>query len=166
MGVELVELGGGLKDDLVRICNDVDRSWLSDRMPDPYSGEDADEWLEYTGSREGADGFYRIIMSDGTAVGEISAERDPDTGVWTAGYFVSRGYCNRGIATEALGKMCDLVFGSTDAEEVAAWVLSQNAASIRVLEKNGFVRGRTEAVLAPRGRVMTGRYLYSRRRQA
>ena len=31
-----------LKDDLIRVCNLADRRFLSDRLPHPYTSEDAD----------------------------------------------------------------------------------------------------------------------------
>ncbi len=164
MKIELIGIGSGMRADLVRICNDVDRSWLSDRMPEPYTEKDADEWIEYTGSREGSEGFYRIITADGKAVGEVSAEKDAETGEWTVGYFVSRGYCDKGIATEALRKMCTLVFSWTDAERIGARVYMPNGASVKVLEKNGFVQGRLKAMTAPRGRVVCCECLYVKTR--
>ena len=164
MKVELVPITSDIKDELVRICNDVDRTWLSDRMPEPYTGKDADEWIEYTGSREGSEGFYRMITADGKAVGEVSAEKDSETGEWTVGYFVSRGYCGRGIATEALQKMCTLVFSETDAERIGARVYLPNGASVKVLGKNGFVQGRLKAATAPRGRVVCCECLYVKTR--
>ncbi len=164
MKVELVPITSDIKDELVRICNDVDRTWLSDRMPEPYMEKDADEWIAYAGSREGSEGFYRIITADGKAVGEVSVEKDPGTGEWTVGYFVSRGYCDKGIATEALGMMCGIVFSETDAERIGARVFMPNGASVKVLEKNGFVQGRLKAVTAPRGRVVCCECLYVKRR--
>ncbi len=160
MDVEIASFSADAKDDLIRICNDVDRTWLSDRMPEPYTEKDADEWIAYTGSREGSEGFYRIIRVDSKAVGEVSAEKDPETREWTVGYFVSKGYCNQGIATEALGKMCSLVFEETDADGIRAKVFAPNATSVRVLEKNGFVQEGMKAGLAPKGRVVCCEYLY------
>ena len=47
---------------LKRLCNDVDRTFLSDRMPLPYSDEDAEWWLSMVGKSEGIDGTFRAVV--------------------------------------------------------------------------------------------------------
>ena len=45
MAVELKQWNFDLKEDLIRICNQADRAWLSERLPNPYTAESADWWL-------------------------------------------------------------------------------------------------------------------------
>lgn len=46
----------------------------------------------------------------------------------------------RGIASEALRAICDYGFADRGVKAINAWVLGDNAASARLLERQGFVR--------------------------
>ena len=73
------------------------------------------------------------VVSDGEVAGNI--------GCWEAdgrrfvGYWIGREFWGRGLATRALAELVDLV----DARPLYAHVAKSNVASIRVLEKCGFV---------------------------
>lgn len=73
------------------------------------------------------------IVSDGEVAGNI--------GCWEAdgqrfvGYWIGRRFWGRGLATQALAELVRMV----DARPLYAHVVASNVASIRVLEKNGFV---------------------------
>lgn len=54
------------------------------------------------------------------------------------GYRLLERYWGRGIASETVALMVDYLFTQTDIELVTASVMIENAASSRVLEKNGF----------------------------
>ena len=60
---------------LMALCNDVDRTYLSDRLPYPYTEADADWWLGMVAANEGKEGVWRAIVVDGQVVGSISVER-------------------------------------------------------------------------------------------
>ena len=64
------------KVELIALCNAVDRTYLSDRLPYPYSDADADWWIEMVELNEGKTGVFRAIVVDGRIVGSISVERD------------------------------------------------------------------------------------------
>ena len=60
---------------LQQLCADVDRSYLSDRLPSPYTLEDARQWLSDVRIREEErQGIFRAIWADGRIVGNISIE--------------------------------------------------------------------------------------------
>jgi RimJ/RimL family protein N-acetyltransferase len=73
------------------------------------------------------------IVADGEVAGSI--------GCWEAdghrfvGYWIGREFWGRGIATQALAELVGMV----EARPLYAHVVKSNVASIRVLEKNGFV---------------------------
>lgn len=73
------------------------------------------------------------IVADGEVAGNI--------GCWEAdghrfvGYWIGREFWGRGLATQALAELVDMV----EARPLYAHVVKSNVASIRVLEKNGFV---------------------------
>ncbi len=60
---------------LMALCNAVDRTFLSDRLPYPYTEADADWWLGMVAESEGKEGVWRSVCADGDLVGSISVER-------------------------------------------------------------------------------------------
>ena len=51
--------------ELTALCNAVDRSFLSDRLPYPYTEEDAKAWLNMVAQNDSVTGIYRAIVMDG-----------------------------------------------------------------------------------------------------
>jgi RimJ/RimL family protein N-acetyltransferase len=70
--------------------------------------------------------------------GVLQAEGQPDTAV--LGYSVLEEFWNRGYATEAVGVLIPVIFSFPGITRIIATTYPDRAASIRVLEKNGFVR--------------------------
>lgn len=128
-------------DKLSEICNHIDRSYLSNMIPDPYTVKDADYWLNIAEKHDGADGIFRAIIYNDEYVGNISIEKKQDVYSKDAeiGYYIRREYCSRGIATEAVRLACKEAFEKLDIVRITSLVFSANNASKRVLEKNGFV---------------------------
>ena len=60
---------------LMALCNAVDRTYLSDRLPYPDTEADADWWLGMVTGNDGKEGVWRAIVVDGQVVGSISVER-------------------------------------------------------------------------------------------
>ncbi len=58
----------------------------------------------------------------------------------TLGYWVAEAHNGRGHATQAVAEMCALAFGPLGLHRVQAGTLLHNAASQRVLMRNGFVQ--------------------------
>lgn len=56
------------------------------------------------------------------------------------GYRLKQDCWGGGIATATVGLMVDYLFSQTDIEIITASTMIENAASARVLEKNGFIR--------------------------
>ena len=118
-----------------------DRSFLSDGLPMPYTVEHARGWYENTVlPRDGKDGLYRIVFVNGAPAGIITLAcgsdiyaRDGDMG-----YLLLDEYKSRGIMTQAVGQFCAEAFETLDILRISARIFSPNAASRRVLEKNGF----------------------------
>ena len=128
------------KDELIELCNNVDRKFLSNRMPIPYEASDALAWISKVRQIDGIEGVYRAIVVDGRIVGNISVERKPDIFHIDGeiGYMILPEYYSRGIATEAVASICSTAFFELSLRRISAVVIADNKASIRVLEKNGF----------------------------
>ena len=122
--------------ELTSLCNAVDRRFLSDRLPNPYTEKDAKEWLKMVTDNDTITGVYRAIVCDGKPIGSISVEKKDDDA--EIGYMLLNEYKNKGIATEAVKQVCTIAFKVLSLEQITANVLQPNIASIRVLQKNDF----------------------------
>ena len=65
MKVELKKWALADKKQLMDICNSVERDYLSDQLPYPYTEECADWWLNMVLEHDGKDGVFRAIVADG-----------------------------------------------------------------------------------------------------
>ena len=122
--------------ELTNLCNAVDRHYLSDRLPNPYTEKDAEEWLKMVTDNNEINGIYRAIVCDGKLIGSISVEKKDDDA--EIGYMLHNDYSNKGIGTEAVKQICPIAFKVLSLEQITANVFQPNIASIRVLLKNGF----------------------------
>ena len=142
MTLELIKWSPTLKQELIDICNDVDRTFLSNRLPYPYTEEAADWWLGMVSEHDGKDGVFRAIAADGKIVGNISVEQKADVYCKDGeiGYLLLTAYWSRGIMTEAVRRICEIAFSELDIIRITGLVYAPNIASQRVLEKNAFVQ--------------------------
>ena len=142
MNVKLIKWTRENKHELIKICNSVDRSYLSNRLPYPYTEESADWWLGMVSEHDGKNGVFRAISVDGKIVGNISVEQKSDVYCKDAeiGYLLLTDCWSKGIATEAVRQICDEAFSELDIIRITGLVYAANIASARVLEKNGFAR--------------------------
>ena len=146
MTIELEKWTPAMKGELMRICNAAERTFLSNRMPYPYTADDAEWWLNMVTEQDGKGGLFRAIVVDGAVAGNITLERKADVFSKDAeiGYLLLREYWSRGIMTEAVRRMCALAFAELDIIRITGLVYAPNAASQRVLEKSGFTREGTQ----------------------
>lgn len=131
--------------ELTALCNAVDRSFLSDRLPYPYTEKDAKAWLNMVAQNDSVTGIYRAIVMDGQPIGSISVEQKDDVFRIDGeiGFMLHGNYCNKGIMTETVRQMCTVAFRDLSIERITANVFHPNTASIQVLRKNGFVHEAT-----------------------
>jgi [ribosomal protein S5]-alanine N-acetyltransferase len=129
------------KQALLRFANNLE-IWrnLTHRFPHPYTAADADAWLSHLAQKTPATAW--AIEVDGLAVGGIGM--DPGEGVYAKsarfGYWLGEPYWGRGIMTAAVRGTVNHIFGHFDLVRLEAPVFEWNPASMRVLEKCGFVR--------------------------
>ena len=138
---------------LMTLCNAVDRTFLSDRLPYPYTEADADWWLGMVAENEGKEGVWRAIVVDGQIVGSISVERmaDEQRNVGSIGYMILTPFWSRGIGTESVRQISEIAFRKLTLERIIGEVFPENLASARVLEKNGFLLEETRAGAVVKG---------------
>ena len=138
---------------LMALCNAVDRTFLSDRLPYPYTEADADWWLGMVAANEGKEGVWRAIVVDGQIVGSISVERkaDENYAIGAIGYMIMTPFWSQGIGTEAVRQICEIAFRKLTLERIIGEVFPENLASARVLKKNGFRLEETKAEAIVKG---------------
>ena len=124
------------------LCDQADRTYLSERMPSPYTLQDAQWWLDHIQEEENEKkGVFRAICLDEEIIGNISIEKMDDVRCQDSelGYFLDRAYWSKGIMTKAVPLICEEAFHQLDIIRISALVYAPNIASRRVLEKNDFV---------------------------
>lgn len=128
-------------DSLRRHANNRDVSMqLRDRFPYPYTIEHARSFLNWITKQETPTVW--AIEVDGEACGGIGIERHTDVERVSAeiGYWLGESVWGRGIATEALIAVTKEAFHRFDLTRLYAVPFADHAASVRVLEKAGYVR--------------------------
>ena len=122
------------------LCNDVDRTFLSDRLPYPYTEADADWWLGMVAENDGKEGVWRSIWADAQLIGSISVERKDEGGqaIGEIGYMILTPFWSQGIGTESVRQICEIALRELELQQIVGNVFPENVASARVLEKNGF----------------------------
>ncbi|MDP9018025.1 MAG: GNAT family N-acetyltransferase [Candidatus Eremiobacteraeota bacterium] len=118
--------------------------YLADRFPMPYTVVDARDWINHAMAAEPE--HYFAIDVGGEAVGGIGWDPLEDVERFTGdfGYWLSETLWGRGIATAAVLHFYEWMFERTNLERIQAWVMEPNTASVRVLEKAGFLREGTK----------------------
>jgi [ribosomal protein S5]-alanine N-acetyltransferase len=113
---------------------------LRDRFPFPYEMEQARTFLGWIAMQRSPTVW--AIEVNGEAVGGIGIELHTDVERVSAeiGYWLGEAMWGRGIATEALKAVTAEAFKRFDITRLYALPFADHAASVRVLEKAGYVR--------------------------
>jgi ribosomal-protein-alanine N-acetyltransferase len=130
---------------VVRHANNINVArQLRDRFPHPYTRANANAFLKAATTTPEQSNL--AIDVDGAAIGAIGYVPGIDVERFSAeiGYWLGESYWGRGIATEALTLVTAHVFDTLNMLRLFALPFADNAGSIRVLEKAGYMR---EAVL-------------------
>ena len=114
-------------------------SQLLARHPRPYTLERARAWIDLCALE--ADPVNFAIAAGREAIGGISLylQRGARARSAEVGFWVAEPFWGRGVASAAVGAFVEYAFFRFDLMRVYANVFSGNAASVRVLEKTGFV---------------------------
>ena len=109
-------------------------------LPYPFTVEVCEQWID-----EKLQNQSRILLAievAGEAAGCIvlTVHPEPKSHSAEVGYWLAETYWNRGIVTEALAAVTTYGFVHHHLARIQALVLADNMASMRVLEKCGYVR--------------------------
>jgi [ribosomal protein S5]-alanine N-acetyltransferase len=113
---------------------------MADTFPHPYTLECAQQWVS-TGHVDFGGDNWAIDHQD-QAVGGcgVHQERGQFRCNVEIGYWLAEQYWGQGVVTQVVRVLTDYAFALPEVTRVYAPVHAYNAASMRVLEKNGFTR--------------------------
>lgn len=111
---------------------------VRDRLPNPYTIEDAKAWIASTKKEKPTLNF--CIEYDGWVAGSAGILLQEDIYRKTAevGYFIAEPYWGKGIATKALQLLIAYIQNNFDLVRIYATTFAHNEASNKVLRKNKF----------------------------
>jgi len=133
------------------------RIWLGlrDLFPHPYTVDDAKQFLQRATSAQPTTDF--CIEIDGSAAGGIGIRIGEDVHRHTAelGYWLSEKFWGHGITSEAVTAFTGYCFENFLLHRIYAEPYANNPASLRVLEKAGFVlEGRLKKNVIKDGQIL------------
>lgn len=113
---------------------------LRDVIPFPYTERDASFFISR--ALQATDHITFAITYEDTFVGVIGLipQQDVYRKSMELGYWIGEPYWNKGIATAAVQLIVHYAFATMDINRVFSGVFEYNTASMKVLEKCGFVK--------------------------
>jgi RimJ/RimL family protein N-acetyltransferase len=132
--------GYGDAPEMERLLADWDVARFTAAIPHPYPPGAAQAWLdELAAAPPGSPPVWAIERrQDGRFMGVIGFKR-PASDLGEIGFWLGKPYWSQGYMSEALAAVLPHAFGPLGLERVQGTAVAQNHASIRVMEKNGFV---------------------------
>src|SRR5580765_5091396 len=127
---------------------------LRDIFPHPYSLQDADAFLDFATQARSTE---FAIANETEAIGGIGLRLGDDVHRHTAemGYWLGEPFWGRGIMTEAITAFTPWAFRWFELLRIFAQPFATNTASVRVLEKAGFVcEGQLKANVIKDGKLL------------
>ena len=93
------------------------------------------------GVYENGDGplVYPVLLKDGTYIGYVQAVPFDD-GTWEIGYHIGGNFTKQGYASEAVKAFLPVIMKQIGITEIAGICLADNKASVKVMERCGFVK--------------------------
>jgi ribosomal-protein-alanine N-acetyltransferase len=128
---------------------------LYDRFPSPYTNSDAEFFISLHIDEQPATTF--VIDVDSKFAGTIGIDFRNDVFVRSPlfGYWLGEDYWGQGIMTQAARLVVQYAFKTFDIICMQAGVFSSNPASMRVLEKSGFIKqGILKGTIFKQGQIL------------
>ena len=124
---------------LAAICNNK-KIWLNvrDAFPYPYTISNAVEWISFTLGQTPTKNLAVMYGNDVAGSIGVMTKEDVYRKSIEIGYFLGEVFWGKGIATTAVGLLVEHIKTNFDVVRMYAEVFAHNAASMKVLEKNGF----------------------------
>ena len=126
---------------LVRHANNYE-VWrhLRDRFPHPYTRADADEWIAFAQQQDPQTQFAIEVHGEATGGIGLMLRNDVERCSAEIGYWLGEAVWGKGVATAAVQALTDYGFTAFGLTRIFAVPFANSQASMRVLEKAGYVR--------------------------
>ncbi len=131
--------------------------WFGDPVVMRFTAAGPDKSIEETRTRlsqhekhQQAHGFSKWIIlnaASGVAIGDSGLLVLPECGWIDLGFRLAQPYWGQGFATEAASAWVRVAFDEFRVDRLGAFAHPENVASLRVLEKLGFLAERRDAVM-------------------
>jgi RimJ/RimL family protein N-acetyltransferase len=164
MKLKLKKLTMSNAKDLKNAINNKEVIEKLENAPYPYKLSDARKYIKKSLAKSKKKETYEFgIMVGKEFVGTIVLENPSlSKKSYEVGYFVSRKYWGKGIATKALKEIMKFGFTKLKLKRIWGGVLATNKNSIRVLEKVGFKREGHLRKATYKNRKYYDDYIYAR----
>jgi ribosomal-protein-alanine N-acetyltransferase len=127
--------------DAVLVFETANRDYFAAAVPDRGDDFFTDYAARHAGllamQAAGTDFFHVIVTEDGAIAGRVNLVRISD-GEAEVGYRIGRDFAGRGLATETLGRVCELARTAYGLRRLRAATTMDNHGSRKVLLRNGF----------------------------
>ena len=138
--------------DVKRLAGDRDVAATTRDIPHPYEDGVAETWIISCDEKTAAGEliiFAITLHSDGSFLGAVGLDRDPNGAEAELSYWVGKPFWNQGYATEAVKAVVHYGLKDLELDRVYAAHFTRNPASGRVMQKAGllhesFLKGHTE----------------------
>ena len=145
---------------LVELLNNKNVSqFTSDRIPFPYTVQDAERFLSIAIKGEGD--VLQAILWNEKLIGGIGIHPQPLNASKNVeiGYWIGEEYWGKGFTMEAVRLIIHEVFRNPDIHKIMARTLEGNSASEKILIKSGFqLEGELKEHIFKRGKFLNEKY--------
>lgn len=128
---------------IAEIANDYSISkYVGHGFPFPYDVENAKSFSVYTKDawEKGSEYCFAILVND-EYIGNIGIKLDKENNIIkNIGYWLGKKYEGNGYMTRAAKLIVNFCFDELEVRKIEAGVYEGNVGSMKVLEKNGFVK--------------------------
>ena len=126
---------------IAKLANN-DKIWqnLTDRFPRNYTIKDAKEFLETIKQNEQKNTFAITFNNEFCGVISLVPQQDIYKKSAELGYWIGEPFWGKGIVTKAIKIITKYGFENLDIVRIFAKTFDFNIGSMRVLEKNGYIR--------------------------
>ncbi len=136
MNISIRCIDRGDLNDVARLANNYTIAQMTANLPFPYTLAHAVTWFDYVEATENEHVF--AIIGNGKFMGVVGLVHEPEHERAELGYWLGEPYWNKRVMTTAAGLAVGYAFTLLDIQKIYSRCFKPNAASARVLEKNGF----------------------------
>ena len=139
--IKLRELKTSDKSVIAKLLNNK-KVWdnLTNRIPYPYTERDAEIFLKFIKRDNYHKAFAIEYNKDFCGIIGLIKQQDVHEKSAELGYWIGEPFWNKGITTKAVKLITDYGFKNLDIVRIYSSVFEYNTASMKVLEKNGYLK--------------------------